>query len=257
MPQRIISFSGRSHSGKTLLADLTTKHGYIILNFADEIKYTCCKLFGIDMSLLNNIKDIDLIKQKTFDFSFTFTKESILLLSSLINISSDNVIKVFPINYQIKSIRECLQKLGTDLIRRYNPDWHVNKMRSKIDNEKKYVIADARFINEINLIKELKGECWFIIRPNIRYISNHLSEISLNWSMFDISQIIVNNKDIDYLSSHWNEYMMTDCNNFTRYIPDFNYLNENKLERTCNYLNGTINLDLESPFLLENKKRWL
>jgi hypothetical protein len=257
MPQRIISFSGRSHSGKTLLAELSTKYGYTILNFADEIKYVCCKLFAIDISFLNNIKDIDLTKRKTFDFSFTFTKESILLLSSLINISSDKVLQVFPINYKIKSIRECLQKLGTDLIRKYNPDWHVNKMRLKINNENKYVIADARFINEINLIKELNGECWFIIRPSIKNVSNHTSENSLNWSMFDSLKIIINNKDIDYLLSNWNKYMLTDCNNFTKYTPDFNYLNENKPERICKYLNGTVILDFENPYLLENKKRWL
>jgi hypothetical protein len=252
MPKRIISFSGRKGSGKTLMAKLTVKYGYTLLNFADEIKNVVCKVLGIDISFLNNIKDIDLEKRNSFDFKFKFTKESILLIASLIDIPNEFVEKVFPLNSKLKSIRELLQKLGTDLIRKHNPEWHVNKMRLKIQDNKRYVIADTRFINEMNLIKEFNGENWFIIRPEYKDISNHISETSLNWSQFDSNFIIINNRDYSYLEEHWNNYMKNDILSFDKYsryerFPKMMYGSQRT--QSCPELNSE-----QNPFIMEDLK---
>ena len=248
MPKKIISFSGRKQSGKTFIANLTVNYGYTLLNFADEIKNVVCKVIGIDISLLNNIKDIDLQKRNSFLSQFTFTKESILLMASLIDIPNNFVQEIFPINSKIISIRDVLQKLGTDLIRKYNPDWHVNKIRLKIQDDKKYVIPDTRFINELNLIKELDGDYFFIIRPNNKDISNHISEVSLNWSHFNLDHVIINNKDTNYLKENWNYFMKHDILLFKEYPPNYSYINEAPKEEQKE--------NEDNPFMLENLKRW-
>ena len=273
MTKRIISFSGRKSSGKTLLCELTQKYGYTLLNFADEIKTVACKIFGIDLTFLNNMKDINLSSRNTFDFSFIFTKKDILLLSSLIDIPNILVGEVFQENSKLISIRDFLQKLGTNLIREFNPDWHVNKMRLKINNGEKFCISDTRFLNEKNLIKEFNGECWFIIRPDYNEVSNHQSEISLNWTNFNENNIIINNKDQLYLKQHWKIYMEKDIYTFNKYPIDYTYLNEpprkNLREKRANFMLGQTHscpefntketenkMDECNPFLLENLKKW-
>ena len=103
-----------------------------------------------------------------------------------------------------------MQYIGTDLIRECNPDWHVDKTKETIllDKEQKYVIDDVRFPNERKMIEELGGTCWFIIRPKLDNVSNHLSETALKWQEFE--NIIVNDKSLEYLKYRWNIFIEDD-----------------------------------------------
>jgi hypothetical protein len=63
-----------------------------------------------------------------------------------------------------------LQFIGTDYIRKYNKDWHVNKIREMIDENTNYVIDDVRFPNEKKLIEDLGGDCWFVTRTTLENV---------------------------------------------------------------------------------------
>ena len=93
-----------------------------------------------------------------------------------------------------KNTRELMQFIGTDLIREYCSDWHINKVREIIETngDKNFVIDDVRFPNERELIESLGGTLWFVVRPKLDNVSNHISETALKWQEFD--NIIVNNK---------------------------------------------------------------
>ena len=58
-------------------------------------------------------------------------------------------------------------------------NWHINKIKEMINPDKKYVIEDVRFPNEKEMIEELGGENWFVVRPQLSNISHHISEESL------------------------------------------------------------------------------
>ena len=77
-----------------------------------------------------------------------------------------------------------------------------------MNNEQKYVIDDVRFPNERKMIEELGGTCWFIIRPKLDNVSNHLSETALKWQEFE--NIIVNDKSLEYLKYRWNIFIEDD-----------------------------------------------
>ena len=49
-----------------------------------------------------------------------------------------------------------------------------------------------RFPNEVKMINELGGDCWFIVRPKMDNVSNHESETALKWQDFDK---IINSRD--------------------------------------------------------------
>ena len=74
-----------------------------------------------------------------------------------------------------------------------------------IEEGKKYVIDDVRFLNEKEMIEKMGGVCWYVIRPTMYNVSNHISEISLEWRQFD--NVIVNNHSLNYLKYHWELFM--------------------------------------------------
>ena len=192
---RIISFSGRKGSGKTELADVCSKYSYQVIYFADNLKDIICKCLDISRDTLEKLKD----KEMTFDLS---NKTEYIAKELQIDTKDIGDLSSF------KSIREILQILGTDIIRRYNPNWHVNKTMMHLEKNKdtKFCIGDCRFLNEKKMIENLGGECWFIIRPNQLNISNHISETQLNWSFFN-DKIIMNTMDKKDLIQKWVDYL--------------------------------------------------
>ena len=145
-----------------------------------------------------------------------------------------------------KNTRELMQFIGTDLIREYCSDWHINKVREIIEtnDDKNFVIDDVRFPNERELIESLGGTLWFVVRPKLDNVSNHISETALKWQEFD--NIIVNNKSLEYLKYNWDLFFEHDydkslesrllilyklygdtenIHNFTKSTNDFTILN--------------------------------
>jgi deoxynucleotide monophosphate kinase-like protein len=176
---RIISFSGRKGSGKTELTKLLSEYGYEEINFADSLKLLVCKIVKCDLKTLNNIKDVK--------FSYELSQENLKIISATTGVPISDCERT--LNGKIfKSIRQLLQEIGTEVIRSYNPGWHVKKVREILysNPNKKYCIGDTRFKDEKKLIENFHGECWFIIRPyGYTDISNHQSEIDLLWPDFD------------------------------------------------------------------------
>lgn len=193
----IISFSGRKGSGKTELAKVCVKYGYHIINFADKLKKLVSECLNITLDDLDKLKDT----VKIWDLSgkTSFISQQLEINETIVNQYCKG---------SFKSIREILQVIGTDIIRQYNPDWHINKtIKYIIENkDKRFCIGDCRFINEKTAIKKLGGECWFIIRPEIKSISNHSSETELNWSYFE-DKIIINNIEKKCFIKKWDDYL--------------------------------------------------
>jgi hypothetical protein len=192
---RIISFSGRKGSGKTELAEICSKYSYHVIYFADYLKDMVCKCLDINRDTLEKIKD----KEMIFDLS---NKKGYIANELQVN---ENIIGDLSL---FKSVRQILQILGTDIIRKYNPDWHINKtiIHLQENKDKKFCIGDCRFLNEKKMIENLGGECWYIIRPNQLNISNHISETQLNWSFFN-DKIIMNTMEKSDLIQKWIDYL--------------------------------------------------
>jgi hypothetical protein len=282
----IISFSGRQHSGKTLLANICQNNGYKIMYFADELKELICFVLNIKRGFLELNKDV--IQSYEIIKNINYSE-----LSSLLEIKED-ILKQELQNKTFNSIRSAMQFMGTDLIRKYNPNWHVKQISKKIMKGQKYCFGDCRFINEKEFVESIGGECWFIIRPNIdiKYLSNHKSETECNWTIFR-DKIIINYMDDNFVNQ-WQEYLKSrkimefeksnvllnidkeidyyvigflqsylfKDNNFT-----FQFRDKNHIEFLKKYFNNLINFQIindnliegiiDNPFIIENIKRWI
>ena len=197
----IISLSGRKGSGKTTLASVCVDKGYTLLNFGDELKNLLCRMMNITSDYLSEHKE-DVLNIDLMDYKDFLKKE--------INLDES---QVYLLNKKIKSYRELLQYIGTEIIRTIEPDWHIKRIdhyiKSKDLQDKNLVFADTRFRNELEYIKSLNGICWYILSPyNTRGISNHVSETELTWRHF--TNVLANKNNISTII------------NWGRYVKDFN-----------------------------------
>ena len=195
MANNIIGFAGRARSGKSTLAQvLHNEEGYQILTIANYLKKLCCKLLGdISLTQLNELKnnDIEITHLLKIDDNF------IHIINEATGIGYE-VIKNELINlpYGIPTVRAMLQIVGTDIIRKYYPDWHIIQLVNEIESlpdDVNIVVDDVRFPNERKEIERLGGIVIFVMRPTmLSMVYNHPSEISLQWFNFMEKMIIIN-----------------------------------------------------------------
>ena len=179
----IIAFSGRIGSGKSELAKICQNKGFEKLYFALPLKQLVANLIHVGIEDINPLKNVEK--------KYKFTKKDYIYLANETNIPFETIRDEMK-NVKLNTVRQLLQFIGTDIIRKYNPNWHVNKIKTMIDKDKNYVFDDVRFPNELKLIKELGGDCWFIIRPIINIVSNHkviindgnLEKFIYKWTVF-------------------------------------------------------------------------
>ena len=144
--KKIIAFAGRKRSGKGMLAQ-GIKNNFknaVILSFADNLKLLCAELLNTSSDKLNKMKD----NGTTFSEKVDDRWVSIISETTGIN---DEIIRDELGGYTFKTVREMLQVLGTNLIRRHAINWHVDKMIERINEigeDEIIVIDDVRVNNE-------------------------------------------------------------------------------------------------------------
>jgi hypothetical protein len=99
----------------------------------------------------------------------------------------------------LMSVRELLQKIGTDALRdNLHQDVWVNALMVDYNPTLNWVITDTRFPNEAEAIKKAGGIIIRIERPGIKPVNPHPSETSLeNWK-FD--HVIINDGSLTDLT---------------------------------------------------------
>ena len=223
----ILGFAGRLRSGKSELAKVCQEHGYEIMSFATPLKELCADLLSVTIDELNSLKN------NGTRINILINNELCEKMAKETDIPID-IIEEISLGKVIGDVREMLQFVGTDLIRKYNTDWHVNRIRERLDENKDYVFDDVRFKNEKKMINSLGGDCWFVIRPKIDQISNHESETSLTWQDC-FNKIIINDKTLEYLRFKWENFLDDYANSVTSRDDEFNRILEsypqNRIEK--------------------------
>ena len=219
---KIIAFAGRKRSGKTTLAKLLQEEdNAVIITIADYLKHLCCQLMGI------TYEDLLIKKDNNYTFDVVPDERWFKIIDKKTKIGVENIKKELD-GIHITNIRQLLQVIGTDVIRKYDKDWHVNQMIEDIESygdDKLIVIDDVRFPNEREAILKHGGEVFFIIRPNMSDVSNHVSETSLKWQDFKFREIILN--DNITLENFKQQFKVHYKNDFECFIPGSIFLIEN------------------------------
>ena len=238
----VIGFAGRCRSGKTILSEVCEKYGYQRLSFAIPLKQLCADILDISIDELNRAKN------ENIPIEITIGKNVCEILSEETNIPIETTTEICDGKY-LHTVRDMLQFIGTDYIRKYNSDWHVNKIREMIEDNVNYVIDDVRFPNEKRMIEQLGGDCWFVTRTTLDNVSNHESETSITWKDC-MNKVIVNNSTLNELLFKWEIFM----DNYTRSCAirdeEFNKILENGLNEDIASL-SVLSVLMLSPSLFD------
>jgi hypothetical protein len=159
---KIIAFGHRKNVGKDTAADYLVSKGWVKMSFADPLKKVCSEMFNIPL----------------VNFYNSALKEQV-------------------IPYWNKSPREILILIGTRMVRNFNTNefngkshW-INLIKSKImECKQNIVIADLRFPNELEFLKNINATVVKIIRTDVSADNDVDSELT-NYT-FDYT--IKNNK---------------------------------------------------------------
>lgn len=218
----VIGFCGRMKNGKTELAKICEKYGYIKMSFAIPLKQLCADILDMSIDELNKAKNEGTPIQITIDDDIcqTLSEETNIPLIATKNLCD---------NKYIETVRDMLQFIGTDYIRRYNKDWHVNKIMEMIDENTNYVFDDVRFPNEKKMIEDLGGDCWFVTRTTLENVSNHESETSITWQQC-FNKVIINNSTLHELQFKWDAFMQNYNTSCKVREEEFNRILENGLQ---------------------------
>ena len=195
----IIGLCGRIGSGKSELAKVCQKYVNEKVYFALPLKQLCADILD------TSIEELNKAKRSNVNIGITIGEDICEILHDETNIPIE-VVKEICLGKEIKNVRHMLQFIGTDLIRKYNSDWHVNRLKEMITEGKDYVFDDVRFPNEKKMIEELGGDCWYVVRPNINNVSNHESETSITWHDC-YNKIIINDYTLPYLLFKWETFL--------------------------------------------------
>jgi hypothetical protein len=172
---KIIAFAGRKQSGKSSSADmivdfyekeLGSSEGIKIYNFADSLKDMCINILGL-----------------TYEQCYGTDEEK-------------NTLTDLFWNGKQLTAREVMQFVGTDIFRKLKPNvWAKSTLNKiKIDNPKLALIADCRFPDEVQSIKNENGLVIKLTRNPFN--SDHESEIALdekNYANSNFDLVIFNN----------------------------------------------------------------
>ena len=217
----IIGFCGRMRSGKTELAKICETYGYKKLYFALPLKQLCADILDVSIEALNDAKN------KGTDIGLHIDDNICLILSDETGIPIEQV-KETCYGKTMSTVREMLQYIGTDLIRKYNPDWHVNRIKEMIEPDTDYVIDDVRFPNEKKMIEDLGGDCWFVTRTTLDNVSNHESETSITWHNC-WNKLIINDTTLQFFRFKWNAFMSDYIHSCSLRDKEFDRILENGL----------------------------
>ena len=161
---QLIGISGKMGSGKDTLYSIISNRfpGYENKKFAYKVKLTACMLTGLPM--------------------LVFEKP---------------MYKNYPLSDWGMTVREFLQKLGTDCIRKQlHPNAWVKALFADFTEESLWVITDVRFPNEAQAIIDRGGILIRVVRDGIP-TSDHESETALdNW---EFEHVITNNGSLEDL----------------------------------------------------------
>lgn len=234
----IIALGGRMGSGKSVLSSELIKSGFIKISFADALKNILSQTFSIEIDKFYSTDE----KSKIFNIPICINKISIEKICNFYNINPEDILSQISSDKYIYSLRDLMQYVGTDILRKYDYNIHITKTIESIDLSKNYVCDDVRYLNELNCLKQMGAIDYYVIRQNNFNISNHISEVSLNWTMF--SNVIINNKSekhikkiflnsINYIDK-WNNLTVKGRTNQIKFNRSslLNFLQENNFDTT-------------------------
>lgn len=259
--RRIIGFAGRKRCGKSFLSETiceyhktTDGRPVVIATIATALKELCAELLGM------SVEEMLAIKDNGTTFNVVIDDKWINKIHDVTGISILNIKSVVEHKNIIHDVRETLQFIGTDIIRKFYPDFHIDQTIKKIkespDNAV-VILDDVRFPNEISPLAELDSEVFFIVRPSCLDVSNHASDTSLRWQMFPFENVLGNISDAKTFADGFMEYYTKGVRNEKAFVCKQDVCGSGNGDPMFGYTETITNLDKEVVDAIIDENKYL
>lgn len=181
----LIAFGYKAGSGKdTASMYLRDKYGFNILAFAENLKNFCFEHLDLSKHQLYTQEGKASPLSTPLVYTVSVHKKLILWMRSYSSTTINDDGGGSLIGRTMNSPREVVQFIGTDAMRKYNPDYHLECCFNRMVSGNNYVISDARFRNEVEGVVSAGGLCVELVRNHVGTESEkttmHSSEVSLS-----------------------------------------------------------------------------
>jgi hypothetical protein len=181
---QIYGITGKKGSGKDSFAKLVQEHKpkFIILRFADDLKWMTHKIFGFPMEFMESQEE----KARKLDTPIQMDSYLPLMVQYTgLPLQNHNLVS--------NSLREILQQFGTDYVRSVCDNYWVDRVVTRINRgnkriKNKVLIPDCRFQNEVDAIRKLGGKVIKIVRIDLpKNTDFHVSEQNIDLIKADLT----------------------------------------------------------------------
>lgn len=204
MTRKIISISGFKGSGKDTVARLLCEQApFELTSFAQPLKHSMCEIFGWDRTQLEGLTPDSRAWREQPDPYWS---------------------EVFG---EPVSPRNLMTRMGTDCLRSHlHTDIWVHSCKKRIlESENHMIITDARFTNELQMVKDLGGitilvhrpplPTWYAsaqkvnkwpkrLRPYVKKLYGDLDQVhesETDWLTWEFDHVIDNDQDLMHLNA--------------------------------------------------------
>jgi hypothetical protein len=187
----LIGLTGFKQTGKSTAAKHLENKGFIRLNFKDALLEEIKLNFP---DLLREIKQWMADEVGEYGPFESWTEIVGKDYFTMEDITDEHLFIIKP-----PLMRALLQNYGTEVRRRDNPNYWVNRWKARaqhlIEQGQNVVVDDVRFLNEANAVMALGGTVIRITRPDITTGGTHASEQEMLQIEVDL---IINTKQGDF-----------------------------------------------------------
>lgn len=199
---KLLGIAGAPGSGKDTVGDfLVEGHEFAHIKFAQPLRDVCSESFGIPPHYLEDPR----FKDMSFNGEFKIDAEDFKRFTDTLGYKFTGSgeyasIEKAMVGKEIKTPRELLQFIGTDVVRDLiDPNFWTHlaelKIKSWFDRGESVVVTDVRFENEVSVIKSLGGKIVKLERDS-ELVDEHPAENQ----QLDYDYLICNNGSKEELS---------------------------------------------------------
>jgi energy-coupling factor transporter ATP-binding protein EcfA2 len=200
----IIGLIGPKRSGKSTVFNIlkSIEPKIVEVQLAKKLKDVCSSVFNIERTHFDdqNFKEVEFTKP------IIVSEENIFKINEAFNIQTNSLTDFNTITV-VKTPRQLLQHVGTDILRGYDPLIHCRSLEMS-DQDAIYVVTDIRFLNEHGFFMNKQNFYPVYVQRDEAetLLDSHASEQEAQF-LKEYSYILENNDTIENLEEKIKDYL--------------------------------------------------